>query len=94
MTSALRIDDPVLLGGYELLARLGEGGMGTVYLAKGHGDRQVAIKVIKPENSRDPEFRARFRSEVACAPARPFLRSPPTDRFTCKRIDASRGLRT
>ncbi|MFF5297663.1 WD40 repeat domain-containing serine/threonine protein kinase [Paractinoplanes globisporus] len=64
MTSALRIDDPVLLGGYELLARLGEGGMGTVYLAKGHGDRQVAIKVIKPENSRDPEFRARFRSEV------------------------------
>ncbi|MFI5897632.1 WD40 repeat domain-containing serine/threonine protein kinase [Actinoplanes sp. NPDC051513] len=47
-----------------MLARLGEGGMGTVYLARGRDGRAVAIKVIKPENSRDPEYRARFRSEV------------------------------
>jgi WD40 repeat protein len=64
MTSALRTNDPVLLGGYELLARVGEGGMGTVYLARGSDGRRVAVKVIKPENARDPEFRARFRSEV------------------------------
>jgi len=38
--------------------------MGTVYLARGRDGRQVAVKVIKPENSRDAEFRARFRSEV------------------------------
>src|SRR5689334_2198809 len=38
--------------------------MGTVYLARARDGRRVAVKVIKPENSRDAEFRARFRSEV------------------------------
>ena len=38
--------------------------MGTVYLARGRDAEQVAIKVIRSENSHDSEFRARFRSEV------------------------------
>jgi predicted Ser/Thr protein kinase len=60
----LRPSDPRLLGDYRLLGRLGEGGMGTVYLARGAGGRLVAIKVIRPEYSYEDEFRARFRSEV------------------------------
>jgi WD40 repeat protein len=47
-----------------LLARIGEGGMGTVYLASDPQGRCVAIKVIRPELAHDPEFRDRFRSEV------------------------------
>ncbi|WP_412748054.1 serine/threonine-protein kinase [Krasilnikovia sp. M28-CT-15] len=64
MTKPLRPDDPRRLGGYEVLARLGEGGMGAVYLAQDLDGRRVALKLIRPELGADPEFRARFRSEV------------------------------
>jgi predicted Ser/Thr protein kinase len=67
VTTPLRPGDPRQLGGYQLLGRLGEGGMGTVYLARGFGGRLVAIKVIRPEYSFEDEFRARFRSEVSRA---------------------------
>jgi len=60
----LRPSDPRTLGNYELLGRLGEGGMGTVYLARDAAGRLVAVKVIRPEYSYEDEFRARFRSEV------------------------------
>jgi predicted Ser/Thr protein kinase len=60
----LRPGDPRELGDYQLLGRLGEGGMGTVYLARGRDGRLVAVKVIRPEFSDEDEFRARFRSEV------------------------------
>jgi predicted Ser/Thr protein kinase len=56
--------DPRQLGGYQLLSRLGVGGMGTVYLARSAAGRLVAIKVVRPEFSDHDEFRARFRSEV------------------------------
>jgi predicted Ser/Thr protein kinase len=63
----LRPGDPRTLGAYRLLARLGEGGMGTVYLARAADDRLVAVKVVRPEYADDDEFRARFRSEVTRA---------------------------
>jgi predicted Ser/Thr protein kinase len=64
VTTPLRPGDPRQLGGYHLLSRLGEGGMGTVYLGRDPGGRLVAIKVIRPEYAYEDEFRARFRSEV------------------------------
>jgi hypothetical protein len=64
MSMPLRRGDQARLGRYELIGRLGSGGMGTVYLGLDPGERQVAIKVVRPEFANDPEFRARFRSEV------------------------------
>ncbi|WP_169789928.1 protein kinase domain-containing protein [Actinoplanes subtropicus] len=64
MRGQLRPTDPRRLGRYRLEARLGQGGMGTVYLGRGRDGRPVAIKVIKPELVHDEEFRGRFRSEV------------------------------
>ena len=57
--------NPSVLGEYTLVGRLGEGAMGVVYLARSPGGRLVAIKMIRPELARDPEFRARFAREVA-----------------------------
>jgi len=65
--NVLRPGDPRQLGGYELLSRLGEGGMGSVYLGRSPTGRLVAIKVIRAEFADEDEFRARFRSEVTRA---------------------------
>ncbi|HCU52286.1 MAG TPA: serine/threonine protein kinase [Micromonosporaceae bacterium] len=60
--------DPTELGPYRLLRRIGEGGMGSVYLAQqGEDGNLVALKVIRQDLSTDPDFRRRFRSEVARA---------------------------
>ena len=63
----LRGDDPAQVGPYRIQARLGTGGMGRVFLGRSAGGRLVAVKVIRDELASDPEFRARFRQEVAGA---------------------------
>lgn len=67
MFQPLEDDDPRTAGEYRLLARLGAGGMGCVYLSHTPGGRAVAVKVIRPELADDPDFRDRFRQEVANA---------------------------
>ncbi|MFI0503254.1 serine/threonine-protein kinase [Streptomyces albogriseolus] len=63
----LGIGDPQTIGGYRLLARLGAGGMGQVYLARSDRGRTVAVKLVREELARQEEFRARFRQEVRAA---------------------------
>jgi eukaryotic-like serine/threonine-protein kinase len=60
--------DPRRLGPYELVGRLGQGGMGVVFLGRERrGGRLVAVKVLRPELAGDPAFAARFRREVDAA---------------------------
>ncbi|RKT16954.1 serine/threonine protein kinase [Streptomyces sp. 1114.5] len=63
----LAADDPRQVGEYRLLQQLGAGGMGRVYLGRTTGGRTVAVKVVRRDLAGDPEFRARFRQEVAAA---------------------------
>lgn len=59
---------------YRIRGHLGSGGMATVWLADDAAtNRPVAVKALKPEHSRDPEFRQRFRNEASAARA---VRSP------------------
>ncbi|MFJ5262443.1 bifunctional serine/threonine-protein kinase/ABC transporter substrate-binding protein [Streptomyces sp. NPDC088387] len=67
MTERLTPTDPARIGGHRLLARLGAGGMGVVYLGRAESGELAAVKVILPEYADQPEFRARFRREVAAA---------------------------
>ncbi|MGV9645525.1 serine/threonine-protein kinase, partial [Streptomyces sp. NPDC003514] len=59
--------DPPRIGAYRLLARLGAGGMGDVYLARSDRGRTVAVKLVRRELAAQDEFRARFRQEVRAA---------------------------
>ncbi|WP_239501959.1 serine/threonine-protein kinase [Streptomyces qinglanensis] len=64
---SLRADDPERIGQYRLLGRLGEGGMGSVYLAQSPRGRTVAVKLVRPELAGHAEFRHRFEQEVGAA---------------------------
>ncbi|WP_242619239.1 serine/threonine-protein kinase [Actinomadura fibrosa] len=58
---------PRTFGPYRVVARLGSGGMGEVFLATSPSRRLVAVKVIRSELLGDPRWRARFRHEVTSA---------------------------
>ncbi|WP_018636104.1 WD40 repeat domain-containing serine/threonine protein kinase [Parafrankia elaeagni] len=59
--------DPDEVGPYRLLRRLGAGGMGTVHLGVDRAGRQVAVKLIRPDLARRPEFRDRLKREADSA---------------------------
>jgi len=77
----LKAGDPRTVGPYVLIARLGAGGMGQVFLGRTRGGRTVAVKVVKAELAGDREFRRRFRQEVAAARL-------VSGRFTAAVVDA------
>ncbi|MCX4906394.1 DUF4328 domain-containing protein [Streptomyces sp. NBC_00878] len=60
-------EDPGWIGSYRLLGRLGEGGMGRVYLARSERGRTVAVKVVREDLARKSDFRLRFAQEVKAA---------------------------
>ena len=60
----LEASDPAAVGPYRVLAELGRGGMGRVFLGSGSDGRLVAVKQVHPQFVEDEGFRARFRREV------------------------------
>ncbi|MEU2946981.1 serine/threonine-protein kinase [Nocardiopsis alba] len=80
-------DDPKELGGYRMLGRIGAGGMGVVYAGVRSGGDRVALKVVHDGMAADPEFRVRFRREVALVSR---VRSPFLPLFHGADPDAAR----
>lgn len=76
----LRKSDPEFIGPARLVARLGSGGMGTVYLATIENN-SVALKVVKGNFYDDPALKTRFEREISTMRS---LRSP----FVAKVIDS------
>ncbi|MFE3451454.1 protein kinase [Nonomuraea sp. NPDC059194] len=63
----LKPGDPVRLGPYRLLDRLGEGGQGAVYLAQGRDGERVAVKLLHARHADGADVRARFLREIELA---------------------------
>ncbi|RSS63286.1 serine/threonine-protein kinase, partial [Streptomyces sp. WAC06614] len=58
---------PEYAGQYRLESVLGSGGMGVVHLATSTSGLRLAVKIVHAQHAEDPEFRARFRQEIAAA---------------------------
>lgn len=65
MTTRPRSEPETTVGGWTLLARLGEGGMGVVHLARRGDGPRVALKVLRPQVVGDDDGRRRLEREVA-----------------------------
>lgn len=58
----------MLANRYEIIEKIGAGGMSDVFLAKDHSlDREVAVKILKQEFAEDRTFVAKFRAEAQAA---------------------------
>ncbi|MQY02938.1 serine/threonine-protein kinase [Actinomadura macrotermitis] len=64
---ALHPDDPERIGSYTLLGRLGAGGQGIVYAARGPAGETVAVKLLRSGFGDDRDARARFLRELETA---------------------------
>ncbi|MEV1169507.1 protein kinase [Nonomuraea sp. NPDC049784] len=67
MNQPLVEDDPRRLGSYDIIARVGEGGQGVVYLGLTATGEQVAVKLLHRGLLTDPDARKRFLREVQIA---------------------------
>lgn len=67
MNQPLVEDDPRRLGPYDIVARLGQGGQGVVYLGRTESGEQVAVKLLHPGLLTDSDARSRFLREVEIA---------------------------
>jgi len=66
----MSLDAGSRLGSYEVLGKLGAGGMGEVYRARDTKlDREVALKVLPEAFTTDPDRLARFEREARVLPA-------------------------
>ena len=75
---------------YEILGKIGTGGMADVYKAKDHKlNRFVAVKVLKPEFREDTTFIRKFKSEAQAAAV---LTHPNIDRKSTRLNSSHRSL--
>lgn len=77
-------DDPMSLGPYRIIGRLGSGGMGRIYLARAAGPRLVAVKTLLTEGPVSDIDRRRFAREVTLA-------QRVDSAFTARVLDADAG---
>ncbi|KAB2909083.1 MAG: serine/threonine protein kinase [Ignavibacteriales bacterium] len=59
------VENQIVKDEYRIIRKIGEGGMGTVYLAEDiHMQQEVAIKLLHPALTKDPEIVERFKTEA------------------------------